>query len=57
MKNIIKSICWVLFAAWAYYLIKVFVTDSMDMELFYGVKTIFFASAVWMILTVEKRFE
>lgn len=57
MKNIIKSICWVLFAAWAYYLIKVFITDSMDMELFYGVKTIFFACAVWMILAVEKRFE
>lgn len=57
MKNILKSICWLLLVAEVYYLIKTLITDSMDMEIYYGIKTILFTCIIQMILFVEKKFE
>lgn len=56
MKYILNLIYWLLIICWGYYLIQTLITDSMDLQLFYGVKTIFYSCIMQILMIVERHF-
>lgn len=56
MKYIFNLTYWLLTLCWGYYLIQIIITDSFDLQLFYGFKTIFYAFVIQILIMIERRY-